>query len=58
MKKIITAVSFAALMAVPAMAQDSTTERMKNAPPTVAEPNNAATVPKGDKMNLRLGAAR
>jgi sporulation protein YlmC with PRC-barrel domain len=50
MKKIITAVSFAALMAIPAMAQDSTTEQMKNAPPAVAEPNNAVTVPKGEKM--------
>ena len=49
MKKLITAVSFA-LMAIPAMAQDSTTEQMKNAPPAVAEPNNAATAPKGDKM--------
>ena len=50
MKKIITAVSFAALMAVPVMAQDSTTEQMKNAPPAVAEPNSAATAPKGDQM--------
>ena len=33
MKKLITAVSFAALMAFPAMAQDSTTEQMKNSPP-------------------------
>ena len=50
MKKIITAVSFAALMVIPVMAQDSTTEQMKNAPPAVAEPNNAANAPKGDKM--------
>ena len=50
MKKIITAVSFAALMAIPVMAQDSTTEQMKNAPPAVAEPNNAAAAPKGDRM--------
>ena len=50
MKKLITAVSFAALMASPAMAQDSTTERMKNAPPAVADPSDAATAPKGEKM--------
>ena len=50
MKKLITAVSLAALMAIPAMAQDSTTERMKNAPPAVADPSDAATAPKGDKM--------
>ena len=50
MKKLITAVSFAALMAVPAIAQDSTREQMKNAPPAVAGPNNAGTAPKGDKM--------
>jgi len=50
MKKIITAVSFAALMAIPVMAQDSTTEQMKNAPPAVTEPTNAANTPKGDKM--------
>ena len=50
MKRFITAVSFATLLAIPAMAQDSTTEQMKNAPPAVAEPDNAATAPKGDKM--------
>ena len=50
MKKLITAVSIAALMAIPAMAQDNTTEQMKNAPPSVADPNTAATPPKGDKM--------
>ena len=50
MKKLITAVSFAALMAIPAVAQDTTTERMKNAPPAVADPSDAATAPKGDKM--------
>ena len=50
MKKIITAVSSAALMAIPVMAQDSTTEQMKNAPPAVTEPTNAANAPKGDKM--------
>ena len=50
MKKLITAVSFAALMAIPAMAQDNTTEQMKNAPPSVADPSTSATAPKGDKM--------
>lgn len=50
MKKLIAAVSFAALMANPAMAQDSTTEQMKKAPPALVEPNNAATPARGDKM--------
>jgi sporulation protein YlmC with PRC-barrel domain len=50
MKKIITAVSLAALMAIPVMAQDNTAEQMKNAPPAVAEPNTAAAAAKGDKM--------
>ncbi len=50
MKKLMTAVSFATLIAVPALAQESTTEQMKNAPPAVTEPNNAAPAPKGDKI--------
>jgi len=50
MKKIITAVSFAALMAMPVMAQDSTTEQSNNARPAAARANNATTAPKGEKM--------
>ena len=50
MKKLITAMSLAVLMAVPAVAQDNTPTQMKNSPPAVAEPNNQAASPKGDKM--------
>jgi sporulation protein YlmC with PRC-barrel domain len=50
MKKLLTVVSFAALMASPAFAQDNTTTDMKNGPPAVKEPNNAAMAPKGEKM--------
>ena len=62
MKKLITAVSFATLMANPAMAQDSTTEQMKKAPPALVEPNNAATPARGRQddhgRDLRLRTAR
>ena len=50
MKILMTAVSFAALMAVPVLAQDTTPTEMKNAPPTATERNDTAAAPKGDKM--------
>ena len=46
--KMFAAVSLAALLALPALAQDAAPSRMKNEPPAPAE--NAATPPKGDAM--------
>ena len=53
MKSVITAVtaaSLGALLIIPSVAQDSTTEQMKNAPPAVTEPNSMTTVGTGEKM--------
>lgn len=49
MKKLFTAVSFAALMAVPAVAQDTNAPDVKNAPPAVEQPRTAPAAP-SEKM--------
>ena len=57
MKKLMTAVSFAALMAVPVLAQDTTPTEMKNAPPTATERNDTAAVPKGKMTTGQISAS-
>ena len=57
MKILMTAVSFAALMAVPVLAQDTTPTEMKNAPPTATERNDTAAVPKGKMTTGQISAS-